>query len=299
MDPGEVATTSPAVEKPPLLSYGRPASRFRRWIRWLLLLLWIAGFLGLAYDKWGVEARLLGKVVYRQHECLAHTEPADRVAIDLDPSRRSILLSQPGYRAGPRAPIMGWISGPPQTQTSSGGVATIYHGMDDLREKLERAHRHWEVYQRVKEPERNIIDLPAENFPEYGTPPFADETFVMFLHARSAGNKPARLVALIGGWHAEFDGVELESYVSEKAYLRPGRALTGGPGEPRGTVLHIRSPDKSPILRLFAGQPDPDDSSRFTVRYQSSAGDGTIEGRLTGDDTVMLRVLDGPMKDGF
>jgi hypothetical protein len=47
-------------------------------------------------------------------------------------------------------------------------------------------------------------------------------------------------------------------------------------------------------VRLFAGQPDADDAGRFTIRYEIDDVPGTIEGRLGADNTVMMRVLDGP-----
>jgi hypothetical protein len=46
---------------------------------------------------------------------------------------------------------------------------------------------------------------------------------------------------------------------------------------------------------LLAGQPDPTDRTRFTIGYSVSGESGRIEGRLQDDDSVVLRVLDGPL----
>jgi hypothetical protein len=47
-------------------------------------------------------------------------------------------------------------------------------------------------------------------------------------------------------------------------------------------------------LRIFAGQPDGDDGSHFTIVYESQGQRGTIDGWLRDDDTVRMKVRDGP-----
>jgi hypothetical protein len=47
-------------------------------------------------------------------------------------------------------------------------------------------------------------------------------------------------------------------------------------------------------LRLFAGQPDPNDDSHFTIRYEVDNQPGTIDGWLQADDTIKLQIRDGP-----
>jgi len=46
--------------------------------------------------------------------------------------------------------------------------------------------------------------------------------------------------------------------------------------------------------QVFAGQADPGDQSRFTVRYAIDGAPGNVEGRLNNDDSISLKVLDGP-----
>jgi hypothetical protein len=48
------------------------------------------------------------------------------------------------------------------------------------------------------------------------------------------------------------------------------------------------------VVRVFAGQVDPAAPTRLTIRYEVDNVPGTIEGRLGADDSVTLRVLDGP-----
>ena len=49
-------------------------------------------------------------------------------------------------------------------------------------------------------------------------------------------------------------------------------------------------------FRLFNGQPDPADPSRFTIAYEVDGQRGTIEGRLDSEDKIKLRIMDGPAK---
>lgn len=47
-------------------------------------------------------------------------------------------------------------------------------------------------------------------------------------------------------------------------------------------------------MRIYAGQPDPDNAAHFTIKYEIDNVPGMIDGRLEADDTVTLRILDGP-----
>jgi hypothetical protein len=48
-------------------------------------------------------------------------------------------------------------------------------------------------------------------------------------------------------------------------------------------------------VRFYAGQPDPNNVSRFTITYQMDAESGTILGQLKDDDEVDLKPIDGPI----
>jgi hypothetical protein len=50
-------------------------------------------------------------------------------------------------------------------------------------------------------------------------------------------------------------------------------------------------------LRLYAGQPDPNDPSRFTIRYDLDGQPGTIEGWVNEHGTVSLAAKDGPARE--
>ena len=51
-------------------------------------------------------------------------------------------------------------------------------------------------------------------------------------------------------------------------------------------------------LRLFAGQSDPADPSRFTIAYEANGFEGVIRGQLLVNDSVRLEP-EGPLADGW
>jgi hypothetical protein len=49
-------------------------------------------------------------------------------------------------------------------------------------------------------------------------------------------------------------------------------------------------------IKVYAGQPDLNDESHFTVRFESAGRPGIIDGWLQDDDSVKLEVREGPGK---
>lgn len=73
----------------------------------------------------------------------------------------------------------------------------------------------------------------------------------------------------------------------------PGRTI----GRNRnGYTFAMASDSADKPLRLYAGQPDPIDPSRFTIRYDLDGQQGTIEGWVDERGGVSLAVKDGPAK---
>jgi hypothetical protein len=68
---------------------------------------------------------------------------------------------------------------------------------------------------------------------------------------------------------------------------REVQRINGGPG--RGKPEPV---DYGNVLRIFAGQPDPNDPTHFTIDYQLDGRDGVIDGWLK-DDAVELRPREG------
>ena len=70
---------------------------------------------------------------------------------------------------------------------------------------------------------------------------------------------------------------------------------------PNDEFLRHSVDTRSLPMRLFAGQPDPADASRFAIRYEIGGRFGTIEGVYDPDEMhwVQMRVLDGPLVSGL
>ena len=110
----------------------------------------------------------------------------------------------------------------------------------------------------------------------------------VFLRERTAPGKETRIVSVrVGNRNfGTFRGVQLMWEV-----------FAPGPGNPARNVTHayelqLRGRD---VLTLYAGQPDPADASRFTIRYRTRAGEGFLEGQLTAEDQVLFSIRDGPL----
>jgi hypothetical protein len=133
---------------------------------------------------------------------------------------------------------------------------------------------------------------------------------VVFLHGRRAGG-PEKIVIIRCGWYPGTLPVNPGSpgtvtlgtpdYVSFSADVTSPASLTGLPeklkGQLRGTC-GVRAASPGSFIRLFAGQPDTRDASRFTIDFETSDGRGTIEGKLCSDDRIEMHVISGPASAG-
>jgi hypothetical protein len=56
-------------------------------------------------------------------------------------------------------------------------------------------------------------------------------------------------------------------------------------------------PRKPPLVRIFAGQPDPNDPGHFTIRYRMWGQEDVLDGRLLDNDQVTLMSRKQPMEN--
>jgi|SRR5665213_1486960 len=105
---------------------------------------------------------------------------------------------------------------------------------------------------------------------------------LLLLHGRSSAKRGPRLLLVdyvdygdTGNW-----------YFGATTYQHFG--LTG---RTETIPIHQNHPM---TRRFFAGQPDPVDSTHFTIGYEEDGKKGTIDGWLQDDDTVKMQVRDGP-----
>jgi hypothetical protein len=209
------------------------------------------------------------------HRTLTFTLPPEQVVYEEDPTRAARLAALPpdprtAYVGNPHKPA------PPPY---------FPHGTGDY----------------------NLTSRGAEYLPDFyrrmftGTPPRG----LLFMHERVAPGAVHRLILLMQSHAAAPVRITLRSTDAELR-ARDGLTLTtkSCPVDKeftprRGNITqHTILPCRADqIVRIYAGQPDPNDLARFTVRYEIDHAPGTIEGRLQEDGAVSLRIVDGPAVD--
>jgi hypothetical protein len=137
-----------------------------------------------------------------------------------------------------------------------------------------------------------LVHVPA--VPD-ATGMFKLRTGAIFLHERRTPIGDQRIVSVVPMMFEHDDGqreVILVCRVWLPAGIIPPIPMQAGPR---------RTPDESlagigklQTLQLYAGQPDPEDWSRFTIEFDLDGTRGQIIGRLTNDDFVDLKVKNWP-----
>lgn len=134
----------------------------------------------------------------------------------------------------------------------------------------------------------------------------AVDSYVALLHARTSPSGNKRLVAVqayssIGSSPDEsdprYDEGKSQQFLNFtfSCDVRSPASLFRPPSKTRGTFASIDAGLGSSV-KLFCGQPDPDDASHFTFRYKVDGAAGTIDAWLQDDDTIKFQVRDGPAK---
>jgi hypothetical protein len=132
-----------------------------------------------------------------------------------------------------------------------------------------------------------------------------DRAGVAFLHARTSRAGVTCILAVAFASSGNQDrgthgSVSTNEYIGHLASADPGSRIRWI--EMTSFALGVTPEDR---LRIFAGQPDPDDASRFTIRYELNGETGIIDGELldpvprtlnetVGSGGAYLRVRDGP-----
>jgi hypothetical protein len=252
---GEV-TTPPRLEYAP----GAPLRRRRR-VRQAVLLILLAGA-ALAGWMYGPRAWARAALLYAQHRCLTYAPPPDQIVYESADPGKEELLTRPGYVA---LPTTGgpWGSGPAATVAG------------------------------FRPPP--LADLEGR----VGAPLTGGPAAVLFLHELRHAPTGRRLLVVVSRgastWGPITSPFDLQAIVFDVATIRTDLRVTtksdllmwaySGPGFDLPTTG----------LRFYAGQVDPGDPSRFTIRYALEGREGLIDGRLNaaGDD-VELAIRTGP-----
>jgi hypothetical protein len=110
----------------------------------------------------------------------------------------------------------------------------------------------------------------------------------LFVHGRNAPSGPQRLVLVQMGRLA---GDPFSRISLSPVNLQPLGSSGTTPGTYiRGLEMCLKPTD---IVRLYCGQPDPNDASHFTIDYDLNGTRGTIDGKLTSGGTITLTPRSG------
>ena len=245
---------------PPQLEYApKPTWHRRRWTRRLLFsltLLFLVTVLGLL----GLRFRLNVQRYFAQRACLLYAAAPDQIVYEEDPTVLQTLTA--GALFGP-----GWA-----TLTS---------------QKTGSAPPQLESYYTVPVPLNEYWKAGADGV----------ERAAAFVHARDAGAGP-RLVIVAIDCRARLEA-QLKygpgTPLLTAQVLRPAGILST-PEVLRTTPLHLPELLSAPrgALRLYAGQPDPNDASHFTIDFVTPTTKGTIDAHLQSDDSIKYTFRSNP-----
>jgi hypothetical protein len=118
-----------------------------------------------------------------------------------------------------------------------------------------------------------------------GVPPWD----VVFCHGRTSPSGRQRLIVI------DFTHNSFKAHV-----IRPGTLFTRPQLLRRTDVVQevsyaiLLREDKKDHVRMYAGQPDPADPAHLTIKYEKNGEPGIIDGWLTDEEWVRLRVRTGP-----
>ncbi len=142
-----------------------------------------------------------------------------------------------------------------------------------------------------------VIEFAAtwRDFYRLAQPPGRKPAAVLFLHERRSPMGQRRLVA-VDTLGSDSDG----PLVFRAAVFRPGDAFA-----PPGILatcnwtqpLNDRAAGR--IVRIYAGQCDPGDDTHFSITWQTSSGNETVDGWLLNDEQVAMELRKPLSSIGF
>lgn len=249
------------------LTYGQPIPWHRRkgWRRCLYAFVCLAILVSL--PKWAPPTLQTARLLYWQRQWMTFEEPADRVVFEEHPDFAA-RLSDPAARN--QLPLAAY-------ETAAGGPVG----------ELPACLTKWSIDEAYR------IRAPAG--------PHTPKTAILFLHGRTTPNGMRCIVLLeLSGYACliEMPGRRGRDLGIFYTVIEPGTALRRPLRRQVGWYcLRERPGGPQPSqkrFRFFAGQPDAEDASHFTVQYEHGGHPGMIDGYLQDDGSVRLAVRDGP-----
>lgn len=244
------------------LDYAPAPPKRRKWLHRSVALI-ILLVIGAASWRWGGVAWHQARLLYWQRQCLRYTAPADQIVYEEDPTIAAKLLAgDPQYSPYPLK--RGSLTGP-----ATGSPINAAAFVPACWPRFESAN--------------NVATTMIQWGRAYGA--------VAFLHERVSASGHRRLVCVryfpdTNTFVASF----LNGYNYNTGAIAPA-TLTKPPAQAMRTyVIDVISgwPRHPPLVRMYAGQIDLNDSSRFTIRYEMWGQTDTLDGRLDDNDDVTL-----------
>jgi hypothetical protein len=253
-----------AMSAAPLEYAPRPPLTRRRRFRWIVL---VCLLLAALYPGWRYGPGLWKRSVMLHHQrgCLTYRAPADLVVYESSQPAANELLGRAGY-----VPL---AITEPGSYGNPGPVAAY-------------------VPAALRDFERSI-----------GGTVTSGATAVLFLHERRAKNGARRLIVVQRGamnFTPFLTPFDLMVTVFDPATFRKDLKVV----PPSNAHLFVWNGPVSLVLskdlRFYAGQADPADAARFTIRYSMEGQEGVVEGRLSDDGTeVKVEIKSGPAAESL
>ncbi len=243
-----------------------PARRNRRRIYRVMV---ASLLLGLALVAWKFSPAWWrrAEILYWQHECLQFSLSPDTVVYEEDPTGAAALLAgNPNYH-----PYTFQRRSSMQAPPSPATAAAL--GVSD-----------WDKLTSI---------LP-------GFHPSLIKPAVIFLHERISPAGHRRLVCVRYGPQGDaFSAQFIQALNCDTFTVTPGTWSQAPIYTPLGWAYDVEVgwPRRPPLVRIFAGQPDPNDPAHFTIRYRIWGQEDVLDGRLLDNDRVTLTFRKEPQEN--
>jgi len=136
-----------------------------------------------------------------------------------------------------------------------------------------------------------LAKLPTMSFFFVGSPSGTVAPAIIFLHERVSPGGHHRLVCVTYAPDTDsFQPDFIAGYDYDTCAAAPATWTRPIATTPRSYIIDVMSayPHRPPLVRVYAGQPDPADPAHFTVRYQMWGQEDVLDGSLRDDDQVTL-----------
>jgi hypothetical protein len=242
-----------------------PAPRNRRWIYRVIFASLLVG-LSLVAWKWGPAWWRRAEILYWQHECLQFSLSPDTVVHEEDPTDAAALLAGPKYHPYP-------LQRHSSSQAAPSRATAAALGVTDWNKLT------------------TVLPVPL--------PPLIKPA-IIFLHERVSPGGHRRLVCVRYSPRGDTFAAEfIQEFNCDTFTVTPGTWSQPPIYTPQGWLYDIETgwPRKPPLVRIFAGQLDPNDPAHFTIRYRMWGQEDLLDGRLLDNDRVTLTCRKQPMEN--